>query len=170
MAEPLTKGSERGIQPSDFSPDGTVLLCEPNSNPTDIGMGRWQISTGAGHRLRWSRDGRELFYLEDRGAMHPLMAVSVTSGSSFAAGSPAMLFQGDYLGPNTGRQVYDVSLDGKRFLMIKPVEAQDRAPSDQIIVVLNWFEELKRLVPTKSRCPGAPLPSRALRDHSTPCR
>jgi hypothetical protein len=42
---------------------------------------------------------------------------------------------------------YDVSPDGQRFLMIKPNDAGDAAPA-QINVVLNWFEELKRLAPT----------------------
>ena len=116
-----------------------------------VDTGRWQISTGGGHRVRWSRDGRELFYLEDRsGGMRALMAVSVKEGSNFAAGSPVMLFQGNYLTPNTGRQAYDVSLDGKRFLMIRPprISGQRQAPSNRIIVVQHWTEELKRLVPT----------------------
>jgi hypothetical protein len=39
-----------------------------------------------------------------------------------------------------------VSPDGQRFLMITPNEAGDAAPA-QINVVLNWFRELKRLVP-----------------------
>jgi hypothetical protein len=43
---------------------------------------------------------------------------------------------------------YDVSPDGQRFLMLKPVETQTSTPT-QINVVLNWFEELKRRVPTR---------------------
>ena len=42
---------------------------------------------------------------------------------------------------------YDVSLDGRRFLMIKQAGSGQRATPPQIIVVRNWFEELKRLVP-----------------------
>jgi hypothetical protein len=42
---------------------------------------------------------------------------------------------------------YDVSPDGQRFLMLKPIEQEQSAPT-QINVVLNWFEELKRRVPT----------------------
>jgi hypothetical protein len=45
--------------------------------------------------------------------------------------------------------MYDVSADGQRFLMIKETSAaNERAPSARIILVQNWFEELKRLVPT----------------------
>jgi hypothetical protein len=43
---------------------------------------------------------------------------------------------------------YDVSVDGQRFLMIKPIEEAQAAPT-QINVVLNWTEELKRLVPMR---------------------
>jgi hypothetical protein len=57
-----------------------------------------------------------------------------------------MLFQGPYPAPNTGRALYDVSRDGQRFLMIKNPGA---AASPQIILVQNWTEELKRLVPVK---------------------
>ena len=47
-------------------------------------------------------------------------------------------------------RMYDVSADGQRFLMIKEAsEADERPPSPRIILVHNWFEELKRLVPTK---------------------
>jgi len=57
-----------------------------------------------------------------------------------------MLFQGSYT-PTTGTfPFYDVSPDGQRFLMLKPAETA--APGTQIVVVQNWFEELKRLVPT----------------------
>jgi hypothetical protein len=64
-----------------------------------------------------------------------------------------VLFQGDYAtsqGPLGGGQrgwgvAYDVSADGQRFLMVKELE---QSPA-QINVVLNWFEELKRRVPTR---------------------
>jgi hypothetical protein len=42
---------------------------------------------------------------------------------------------------------YDVSPDGQRFLMLKSTESDTNAPT-QINVVLNWFEELKKKVPT----------------------
>ncbi len=52
------------------------------------------------------------------------------------------------------RANYDVSPDDQRFLMLKPVEQED-APLTEINVVLNWSEELKRLVPTKGPRPRA---------------
>ena len=58
-----------------------------------------------------------------------------------------MLFDGRYESPPLPIANYDVSPDGQRFLMIKPVEQKQAGPT-QINVVLNWFEELKQKVPT----------------------
>jgi hypothetical protein len=59
-----------------------------------------------------------------------------------------VLFIGDYVPGSTSNPNYDVSRDGRRFLMVQP-SAGENATRTQIIVVLNWHEELKRLVPTK---------------------
>ena len=60
-----------------------------------------------------------------------------------AEGKP-VLFTGKYdAAPLTGHQHYDISLDGKRFLMIK--HGEPAGPSE-VQVVLNWSEELKTLV------------------------
>ena len=75
------------------------------------------------------------------------MAVDVDAKSGFSSGKPRMLFDGPYQ-PSGGYPFYDVSADGQRFLMLKPVESQTSAQT-QINVALNWFEELKRLVPSK---------------------
>ena len=76
-----------------------------------------------------------------------MMAVPVTTDPTFTAGKAAMLFEAEYLSsqfPLTA-VAYDVSADGQRFLMVKPEPAG--AASTQINVVLNWFEDLRRLVP-----------------------
>ena len=101
--------------------------------------GKWPISTEGGIEPRWSADGRELFYqLGDK-----MMVVEVQSEPAFTSGRPQLVFEGPYfLGTSVAN--YDISPDGQRFLMIKEEEGQQ----DQINVVLNWFEELKRLVPT----------------------
>jgi hypothetical protein len=69
-----------------------------------------------------------------------MMAVDIQTTPTFRASSPEKLFEGNY-GPG-----YDVSPDGQRFLMVKQptVEA---APADQIVVVVNWIDELRRRVP-----------------------
>jgi hypothetical protein len=78
-----------------------------------------------------------------------MMAVEVTTQPSFSAGTPKALFEGRYqLSPILNN--YDVSPDGQRFLMLKPSETREAAPT-QINVVLNWFEELKRRVPAGTK-------------------
>jgi len=103
------------------------------------------ISTGPGTEPVWARDGSELFYRDGP----RMMAVSVDSGSTFTPRPPRLLFEGPYLAdPGGVIQNYDVSLNGERFLMVKPAEATGAGPArTEIIVVENWFEELKRLVP-----------------------
>ncbi len=74
------------------------------------------------------------------------MVVGIKTEPTFAAESPVVLFTGRY---NMGGTVvdYDISPDGQRFLMMKEAD-EGEVPQAQINVVLNWFEELKRLVPT----------------------
>ncbi len=72
-----------------------------------------------------------------------MMVVTVETNPQLKIGKPRLLFEGPYFASRGGFQIsYDVSPDG-RFLMIR----SDPAPT-HINVVLNWFEELKRLVPT----------------------
>jgi len=89
----------------------------------------------------WSRDGRELFYRNG----NALMAVPITLQPAFSAGLPHLLFRGQFQDTGTGTAGYDVSLDGRRFLMIQPTEPEQLAT--QVSVVINWFEELRRLAP-----------------------
>ena len=79
------------------------------------------------------------------------MAVPVQTASSFSAGNPAKVFDTRYLIPQNER-TYDVSPDGQRFLMIKgrtSPDASATAPPSTMVVVRNWFEELKQRVPVK---------------------
>jgi Tol biopolymer transport system component len=79
---------------------------------------RWQISNSGGTMPRWRGDGKELYYLTLDGKM---MAVSVSSqGDAFHAGSPVFLFDATAPVPRTPYFEYDVTSDGKRFLMIEP--------------------------------------------------
>jgi hypothetical protein len=93
----------------------------------------------------WNPNGLELFYRNG----NKMMAVEIATQSGFAAGKPRMLFEGPYELPPVPIANYDVSPDGQSFLMLKPSEQAD-APT-QINVVLNWFEELKRRVPTGTK-------------------
>lgn len=104
------------------------------------GEGPWQVSHGGGLSPRWSPDGRELFYLQD-GA---LMAVSVETEASFRVLGTRKLFEGSYLDSSHS---YDVSPDGERFLMIEASESSATRGGSDLVVVLDWFEEMKRLAP-----------------------
>ncbi|HEY5617869.1 MAG TPA: protein kinase [Vicinamibacterales bacterium] len=144
LGTPATEGAAR------FSPDGRWLAYVSDESgrpevyvqPYPGPGGKWQISTDGGSEPAWNPNGRELFYrIADR-----MMAVPVTTQPSFSAGRPTMLFEGAYLAstfPLTGT-TYDVTRDGQRFVMVK----DQTISAAQINVVVNWFEELKRLVPT----------------------
>ena len=134
-----------------FSPDGRWLAySSTESGRSEIHLmsypgpgGKVQISTDGGTEPLWNRNGRELFY---RGG-NRMMAVDITTQPNFAAGKPRVLFEGQYEASLVSDANYDVSPDGQRFLMLKGSQTEETAPT-QINVVLNWFEELKRLVPT----------------------
>ena len=138
-----------------FSPDGQWILyvstdggrraiyVEPYPGPG----GKYEISSDSGTEPLWSPTGREIFYrIGDK-----LMAVDVLTAPSFSIGKPHELFERRYLANTNGydRPNYDVSSDGQRFLMVKPVEERDEPA--QINVVLNWTEELKRIVAVGKR-------------------
>jgi len=130
-----------------FSPDGRWMAFSSNrSGQHEVyvmpypGPGSVvQISTDGGREPVWARSGRELFYRnEDK-----MMGVPIETKPAFEAGTPRLLFEGVYArGFLPLFSNYDVDSEG-RFLMVKEGEQGPR----QIHVVLNWFEELKRLVP-----------------------
>jgi len=78
-----------------------------------------------------------------------MMAVDIVTQPAFSAGRPKLLFEGPYLLSAGNLPAYDVSRDGQRFLMVE--ESRQEQPPTQINVVLNWFEELKRLAPTATK-------------------
>jgi Tol biopolymer transport system component len=128
----------------DGSDDGPLqIFVRPFPNVTE---GRTQISTGGGAHPLWSRNGRDLLYMAPDGA---LMSTSVDPGPTWAAKAPTRVSQGPYFrgAGVSGARTYDISPDGERFLVLKPVEDTQTAPA-QIVVVQNWLEEVKRLVPT----------------------
>jgi serine/threonine-protein kinase len=153
LAAPLVK-TMFDEQNAEVSPDGRWLAYQSNESGEyevyvrpfpQVDGGRWQVSTGGGARPLWARNGRELFYLVGSGKM---MAVSIRPEPTFAAGSPKVLFDGKYVAAQSGR-TYDVSSDGQRFLMIKDSVSNRTSAPPEIVLVQHWFEELKRLVPTR---------------------
>ena len=129
----------------DLSPDGKwiAFVADESGRPEvfvqsfpDLGP-RHKISIDGGTEPRWSRDGRQLF-LRQRDQM---LVVDVDQEPRFHAGLPRVLFTGQYdAAAASGHQHYDISHDGRKFLMIKHGESAGPA---EVRVVLNWFEELK---------------------------
>jgi Tol biopolymer transport system component/predicted Ser/Thr protein kinase len=142
LQTPFTEGAPT------FSPDGHWLAYVSNESgrneiyvqPYPGPGGQYQISTDGGTEPVWNPKGGELFYRQG----DKMMAVPVVTKGTFSADRPHTLFEGSYLPTPQTFPDYDVSRDGKRFLMVKAV-SQAQA-STQINVVLNWTEELKRLV------------------------
>jgi len=98
---------------------------------------RWQVSTQAGGGLpRWRADGKEIFYMTNRGRM--MSARVHPNGGEFECDAPQALFQTRPI-PNTWN-LYDVAPDGQRFLMNLPMEWPSASP---ITVMTNWTEKLK---------------------------
>jgi len=142
------------------SPDGGWLAYESDQSARsevylspfpEVTASRRQVSTSGGSRPLWSRDGRELFYYVPP---HTIMAVPVTPGPNLALGKPAVAVNSPYAAAgNYNPRHYDVSLDGKRFLLLKDVETAgaNNVVSAEIRLVQHWTEELKRLVPIGKR-------------------
>jgi len=132
-----------------WSPDGRWVAYAGDES------GRWEvyvepypgpgpkvmISTTGGYQPAWSRDGKELFYRSGRGN-RKMIAATFETEPEFRITGFEELFEGQYQRHIQWRN-YDVAPDG-RFLIIQ--EPQEPTPLG-INVVLNWFEELKRLVP-----------------------
>jgi eukaryotic-like serine/threonine-protein kinase len=126
-----------------LSPDGRVFAFASNeSGRNEIYVSSYPphglktpASTGGGTVPRWSRDGRELFFLSsDR----RLMAVPVRTSPTLAVGAPVALFQ------LPGRRIwkdYDVAPDGTRFLAVVTDVLGDEQP---MTVVLNAFSDAGR--------------------------
>jgi serine/threonine-protein kinase len=142
----------------ELSPDGQWLAYESTDSGRSqilvrpfpaITEGPWQVSTEGGRQPLWARNGRELFYRGPDGAVFGVQ-VDAGQGGGFRASPPTMLVPGRYFGLRGGfvGRTYDVSPDGKRFLMIKD-ESEGSAEKPSIVMVQNWTRELQRLVPTK---------------------
>jgi eukaryotic-like serine/threonine-protein kinase len=146
----------------EISPDGRWIAYQSNDSGReevyvrpfpDVDRGRWQVSTDGGTRPLWARNGRELFYLDQEDL---LTNVTVQTEPTFVVSRPVRLLKTHYYsgfggiqgGTTVAGRTYDVSPDGKRFLMLKDVQRDDTMPVG-FVVIVNWSEELKRLLPAK---------------------
>lgn len=135
-----------------ISPDGKgIAYVSDESGQNEVYVqqfpglgGKKQISTKGGAFPVWAPNGRELFYVNG----DKMMAIEISIGPTFEISSPRQLFEGGYLSRSANPSIpnYEISSDGHHFLMIR--SEQKMAPT-KLHVILNWFEELKRLIPSK---------------------
>jgi hypothetical protein len=97
----------------------------------------------------WAPNGRELFFsvLVPGTADQKLMAVDIATVPTFRAGVPRAL-EGVVRGSNPTNG-YDLAPDGQRFVTVRDNERLSEPPPAQMVLVQNWFQELRRLVPPK---------------------
>jgi Tol biopolymer transport system component len=139
-----TPASESGPA---LSPDGHwIAYNSDESGAQEVYLRRFpggeakrRVSKGGGTDAQWSRDGREIFFGADQGRR--LMVAAVSTEPALTLAEPRVLFEGSYSFILDGWP-YAVSPDAKRFLMTRA----DPHPTE-LVIVQNWFEELKRLLP-----------------------
>lgn len=135
----------------EFSPDGRwIAYASDESKRFEVyvrafpGPGLKQlVSSAGGVEPLWARDGKQLLYRR----LDQVWVVDVQTDGGFATSKPRLLF--DKPGYDWGSPIrnYDLSLDSQRFLMVKN-EQRMPSPVIEMVLIQNWFEELKRLVPT----------------------
>jgi serine/threonine-protein kinase len=152
---PISSIDSAGLSPT-FSPDGRWIAYVSNHNvdlqvfvqPYPPTGGRWQVSTQEGNKPRWSNGetpggGKQLFYVDGKDTV---MEASIDTKIGFNAGTPQVFFKGLYH-PAGSTNDYSVTPDGRRIIMMKNAEGND-VPT-HMVIVLNWFEELRRLASPK---------------------
>ena len=137
------------VNDATLSPDGRWLAYTATesgrpevfvSSYPDPSLSRQQVSSEGGLNPLWTRGGREIVFRSG----DQVIAVTVDPASG-DLGRPEVLFEGPYLSPAGNHALgYDVSADGERFLFVQ--RPPERAPR-RLIVVTNFFEALKRIVP-----------------------
>ena len=144
----------------EVSPDGRWIAYDSDESGQsevyvrpfpNVEDGKWQISRAGGLSPVWAPDGREL-YFHRRNSTGPevtMMAAAITTEPTWTPGNPVPLFSGSYrVAGGLSARAFDIAPDGQRFLVVRNVPLA-AAPANQpdIVLVQNWFEELKRLVP-----------------------
>jgi serine/threonine-protein kinase len=144
VAVPLVATKFSEIAPA-ISPDGRWLAYSSNEfGQYDVyvvpfpntAAAKWAVTTRGGTEPLWSHSGKELFYRDGAGN---LAAVEVRSTPTFALGRSTALFPAAAY-YSAGTAEYAVGPDDRRFLMIRQTTGSGH---DELIVVDNWFEELK---------------------------
>jgi serine/threonine-protein kinase len=141
----------------EFSPDGRWIAYESwESGISEIYVRafpkrdeQWQISNSGGTWPLWSRNSRELFYhTEDQRIM---VAAYTVKGDSFVPDKPR-LWAVKRLAAQDMHRTLDIAPDGKRFVVLIPAEgAEEQNAQNHVTFLLNFFDELRRRVPTGAK-------------------
>ncbi len=153
--EAFLRRSYSEIEPA-FSPDGRWLAYSSDESgsrelyvrPFPTSEGKIQISTGGGSRPIWSRDGHKLFFLTPDWRI--MVTAYVANGDSFTAAKP-QVWSPKALLDSGGNYPYDLAPDGKRFAVVLnavATEEKEQKPIDSVAVRLNFFDELRRKIPS----------------------
>jgi hypothetical protein len=102
--------------------------------------GKHQVSLDGGIGPVWAPNGREIFFRNG----NAVLSADISLTPQFRVGRSRVLFTGNYAAANIFRPGYDMTPDGNAFIMVQPY---DENVVSRMIVAVNWFEELKRLVP-----------------------
>ena len=140
-----------------FSPNGKWMAYTSNESgntfevfvqPFPLTGAKYQITTAGGRTPVWSSDGRQLFYVDIPSNRIVGIDVRTDSGFSFGAPTAVPLDGGQFIAP--GRN-FDITPDGKQFVVVRAPSSpeQGKRTAQQIVVVVNWFDELKQRVPTR---------------------
>jgi len=136
----------------EFSPDGRwMAYTSDESNRQEVyirpfpgpGM-KQQVSIEGGSEPLWARNNKQLFYRR----LDQVWVVDVWTDGGLSTGKPRILFEKPGYSRSYPIRSYDLSLDGQRFLMVR-FENRKPTPVTEMILIQNWFEELKRLVPAR---------------------
>ncbi len=137
-----------------FSPDGRWIAYQSNSpgmmqifvKEYPNGITRQITSSGRNRYPVWSADGDELFFVnQSEGIPFRMMVVTIETDPHLSWSDPKMVFEGvDVMLTDTRN--YDIHPNGQRFLLIDEIDQE--VDNQQINIIINWFDELKRLVPT----------------------
>jgi eukaryotic-like serine/threonine-protein kinase len=156
-----------------FSPDGKWLAYTSNESgqnevyvrPFPGPGGKWQISTGGGRNPVWSRTRPELFYAREGAVVltstlglpasqsdqrRIMVATYASEGDSFRAGRPQQLSDTalNPLRPANTLRYLDIHPDGQRFV-IAPVRQPSTVKHDKVVLIFNFFDELRRIAPPR---------------------
>jgi serine/threonine-protein kinase len=113
----------------------------------DVNSGRWQVSQAGGRQPVWSRNGRELFYVNAAGM---LISAAVLPGSTFTLGAQVPLFDTKGFASNVFSVLYDVAPDGQRFVFLRPRATPGGERPAVLVQITNWAAEVRAMLAGKT--------------------